>query len=100
MIKIMTILILLTQFVSCGKDSTLFQTDTVTSYNVEPAKEESFVYEFSLIKCSTGKQSSETFEEICEKLTDNYLNNDCAESKRKELFQNSKCEGTFASSGS
>lgn len=100
MAKLFLIIIVFTQLVSCGKDSAFFESETVTSYNVEPAKEENFVYEFSLIKCSTGKQSSETFEEICEKLSNHDLNNDCAESKREELFQKSQCSGTFISSKS
>ena len=100
MMKIAVSLFLLLQFVSCGKDSSLFQADTVTSYNVEPATEEDFVYEFTTLKCTTGEQSSNTFEGICENLSNSELNNDCAESKRLDLFESANCEGEFISSES
>lgn len=90
------ILVLLSMLmVSCGKDSALWPTETVITESVAPAVEEEYSYSFKQLSCTTGEHKSESFFSICEKLKDNKLNNDCAETKRKNLFVSAECTGSF-----
>ncbi len=83
-------------FVSCGKDSPLFNSATTTTYAVEPAVEEDYTYEFTTYRCTTGEQAFSTLAEACEGLKDSELNNGCAEAQRQELFESAQCSGNFS----
>lgn len=87
--------IISTFLVSCGQESTLWPVKSIESASVGPATSELFSYEFSGPGCTTGMQSAQTFDEICQTLTDDNLNQGCAENKREDLFYSAECVGSF-----
>ena len=94
--KISILLLLSILMVSCGKDSAIFPTNKVVVQKVAPAVEEEFSYELKQGSCSTGKHTSDSFFDICDKLIDHKLNKNCAEDKRKSLFESASCVGNFS----
>ncbi len=95
--KLIATLILLLNFVSCGKQVNSFIEDNtaVKQAEVDEAVAVNYEYEFSKRTCSTGSQVAKTFDEICHTLSDNELNNNCALEEREELFIGSRCPGVF-----
>ena len=81
--------------VSCGNNGFVWPMKQVQAQSVEPATSEEFTYSFSGRKCTTGTQSAKTFEEICQKLANDELNDGCAEDKREDLFYTAECPGSF-----
>lgn len=81
--------------VSCGKESEFWHMNTVKTSSVESALPEEFSYSFSGYKCSTGVHTATSFISICQKLTNDELNDDCAKEKREELFYSAECPGEF-----
>ena len=62
---------------------------TPQTYNmaqIVPAGGAPYSYQFSDLDCTTGKHEFATEEEFCGALTDNRLNEYCAESARREYF--------------
>lgn len=93
--KYLTLIMMAMLFISCGKDTALWPKQEVTIQKIAPAVEEEYSYELRGNSCTTGVHSSESFFKICDRLLDHTENNDCAEEKRKELFETSKCAGEF-----
>lgn len=92
--KLLLKLILITLFVSCGKDGA-FVTDKKIIYTVKPATAEKYEYELRIDGCTTEIQTFDTFLEVCQGLKDEELNNSCAQDGREELFEKSACPGDF-----
>ena len=93
--KLTLSLLILTVFISCGKNSPIPGQRSEKVYYIEPAQTENYSYEFTNRKCSTGTQSFGDFYETCEGLTSEELNNSCAYEDRKALFEVSHCPGDF-----
>lgn len=93
--KKLSLLLTLMIFISCGKDSPLIPGSDTVTYKYEPAEGEEYSYELRGTACTTGVHTYTTFEEVCSALTDEELNNSCAEDKRIELFTNEECPGSF-----
>lgn len=82
--------------ISCGQvPETVSYRGVEVVYHEEPATAEDYSYEFSTLKCTTGVQSFDTFIKACEGLKNHKLNNDCAKSKRENLFLSEQCPGSF-----
>lgn len=80
---------------SCGKMENLPGQESEKILYTNPAMSESYTYEFTNRKCSTGIQSFETFFAICDGLKDEKLNDSCAIDDRKTLYEASDCPGYF-----
>ena len=93
--RLMTIIMLLSLFISCGKNQGLWPTRSVAVASVSPAVPEKYSYELRDGNCNTDKHESGSFVKICQMLTDEDLNNNCAKEKRMDLFNKSSCEGSF-----
>jgi hypothetical protein len=96
MIKGLIRFILLVGFVSCGKQQSLWPTNSEATIQIKPAVSEQYSYEFRGSSCTTNVHKFETFDKACEGLKDDTLNNDCASNKREELFISSSCSGDFS----
>lgn len=84
-------------FVSCGADSTFLTPRSEKVLFASPAETEDYTYELNEKNCTTGLKSFQTFYETCDALKNDELNNNCAFSKRKKLFETSYCPGEFDS---
>lgn len=92
--KILILIMISLTFISCGKIDELAHGGK-TVYKLEPVEAEPYSYELLGKSCGTGEHEFYTFADVCQALTDNNLNNNCAESEREELFVNSECPGSF-----
>ena len=88
--KILIFLSVLFVFVSCGKDSNIIPKKQIVQ-KIEPAEEEEFSYEMTGINCTTGEHFFGSHKEACDGLLDDSLNNNCAENKRMQLYENEQC---------
>lgn len=93
--RVLLIALFSLSLVSCGKNANIWPVAEVQEQSVGPATSEEFTYEFTAGRCSTGAQSSPTFEGICETLKDDQINQGCAQSKREDLFISAQCPGSF-----
>jgi len=59
-------------------------------------KKEEFKYNLTENQCSTGDQTLESKNEMCNRLKDNAANNGCAYTLRKQKFESEGC-GAWAS---
>jgi hypothetical protein len=94
--RILTSLLLILSFVSCGKQlESLIPEQETQELQVDSAVSEKYSYEFRTRNCSTGNHKGSTLVNICISLKDNELNKDCAHDEREVLFENSSCPGIF-----
>ena len=56
---------------------------------------EEYSYEFSNNGCKTGAHDFNSLEDLCKGLQDDSLNNNCAYSMRRDLFE-AQCSGNFS----
>ena len=59
-------------------------------------KKEDFKYTLSENGCSTGEQQADSKDQMCAKLKNDSVNNNCAYSLRKQKFESDGC-GTWGS---
>lgn len=85
----------LLSFISCGKMENLPGQKSEKVFFIEPATTESYTYEFTNRKCTTGEQNFGTFYATCDGLKDEVLNDGCAYQERKALYEVSECPGNF-----
>jgi hypothetical protein len=81
--------------VSCGGKSPIPGQESEKVFYITPAETETYSYEFTTKKCTTGSRNFSTFLAACDGLVDEAGNNECAFDEREDLFVVSECPGSF-----
>lgn len=81
-------LIMLVTLVGCGISSESSTTSSDLSYNYSLTVGSS--------SCTTGQRAYANTSDLCAKLQNSSLNNNCAQCQRQSRFQAEGCSGTFS----